>query len=69
MKITFDEKADALYIQFQNGKSKKTVKLQEGILVDIGKNDKLFGIEILDATHRIPLKQIGHLDINMPVCA
>lgn len=69
MKISFDERADALYIQFQTGKSKETVKLRDGILVDIGNNGKLFGIEILDVSQRIPLKEIGHVNINLPVHA
>jgi uncharacterized protein YuzE len=69
MNITFDEKADALYIQFQTGKVKETLKMREGILIDIGQNDKLFGIEILDVSKRIPIKQLGHLDINLPVHA
>lgn len=69
MEIKFDEKADALYIQFQVGKVKETLKMREGILIDIGENDKLFGIEILDVSKRMPLNQLGHLDITLPVHA
>ena len=69
MKIEFDENADALYIQFQQGKVKETVKLREGILIDIDKKGRVFGIEILDASHRIPLKELGHLNITLPVHA
>lgn len=69
MEISFDEKADALYIQFRNrkAKAKETIKLKEGILVDITKDGKLLGIEILDVTSRIPIKEIGHLNINLPI--
>ena len=69
MEIRFDEKADALYIRFQTGKVKETIKLKDGILVDIGKNNRLFGIEILEVSHRMPISQLGHLDINLPVHA
>ena len=71
MEINFDKSADALYIQFQpaEGKVKETIKLHDGILVDIGKNGKLFGIEILDVSRRIPVKELGHVDVHMPVYA
>ena len=67
MEIRFDKDADALYIQFQTGKVEETLKLRDGILIDIDKKGRLFGIEILDVTQRIPLKELGHLNINLPV--
>ncbi len=71
MQINFDERADALYFQFQTGKGKvkETLKLRDGILIDIDKKGRLFGIEILDVSQRIPLKELGHLNINLPVHA
>lgn len=65
MKIEFDREADALYIQFQKGKVKQSLKIREGIVVDIGKKGKIFGIEILDASSRIPLSAIGRIDLNL----
>ena len=69
MEITYDEHADALYILFQSaeGKVKETIKFRDGILVDIGQDDQIFGLEILDATRRIPIEELGHLNINLPV--
>ncbi|HLD30161.1 MAG TPA: DUF2283 domain-containing protein [bacterium] len=72
MKISFDEKADALYIQFQekNELVKETLKIQDGIMVDIGEGGKIFGIEILEATsRRIPIESLGHVNIDLPVKA
>lgn len=71
MDITFDQQADALYIAFQPRpkRVKKTVKLREGVLVDIDQSGRLFGIEILHASHRMPLEQLGHVNINLPVHA
>ncbi len=69
MDIKFDQNADALYIQFQTGKVKETLKLKDGILVDIGKNGKLFGIEILDVSQRVPMKELDHVNVNLPVHA
>ena len=66
----FDEQADALYIQFQPSKrTAKTVKLREGVLVDLDRSGKIFGIEILDVSHRMPIGQLGHVKIHRPVHA
>ena len=45
MNIKYDQEADALYIRFQTGKVKETLKMRDGILIDIGRNGKIFGIE------------------------
>ena len=70
MKITYDEVADALYIQFQpESKIKETIKIREGILCDLDKEGRLFGIEVLDVSSRLPLEELGKLNINIPVHA
>lgn len=67
MKITYDPKADALYIQFQSGKSKTTKKIQDGILVDLDRKGKLFGIEIVGVSERVSLKNLREISLNLPV--
>jgi len=70
MDITFDRQANALYIRFQPRKrAKRTIKLREGLLVDVDRAGHLFGIEILDVTQRIPIAQLGHVTVNLPVHA
>ena len=70
MDITFDKAADALYIRFQPSKrTAKTVKLREGVLVDLDRSGKIFGIEILDVSQRMPLRQLRHVNIHPPVHA
>ena len=69
MNISFDEQADALYIQFQKGNVKKTLKVRYGLLVDIDDEGRIFGIEILDASQRIPKETIGDVNIHFPVKA
>jgi len=65
--ISFDEQADALYIQFREGSVNKTIKLQDGILMDIDDSGAIFGIEILDASMRLPLDSLGKINIDFPV--
>jgi uncharacterized protein YuzE len=50
MKISYDSEIDALYIRLIEGKHEcRTVRLNEEIALNIGKGEKLIGIEILDA--------------------
>jgi len=50
MRISYDSEIDALYIRLIEGKHEcRTVRLNEEIALNIGKDEKLVGIEILDA--------------------
>ncbi|MBI2909647.1 MAG: DUF2283 domain-containing protein [Chloroflexi bacterium] len=50
MKITYDPEIDALYIRLLEGKHEcRTVRLNEEVAFNIGRGEKLVGIEILDA--------------------
>jgi uncharacterized protein YuzE len=67
MKITYDSKADAMDIKFQSGKYDISKEIAEGIIIDYTKSGKVMGIEILDASKRMPLKQLEDIVIGMPV--
>lgn len=57
MKITFDKEANAVYIYFKeisNGKVKNTISLNDSVNVDIDKDGRTLGIEILNATKNLP---------------
>lgn len=69
MKITYDPKADALNIMFQEGKYAVSKETAEGIIVDYTRTGKLLSIEILDASKRVPLKEIEAMTIGMPAKA
>jgi len=50
MKISYDKKVDSLYIHLLEGKHQcHTLRLTDDIALNIGKNEALVGIEILDA--------------------
>jgi uncharacterized protein YuzE len=50
MKITYDPEIDALYIRLLESVYEcRTVRLSEDIALNIGPNETLVGIEILDA--------------------
>ncbi len=69
MKITYDPKADALYIQFQDGKIGNTKKVDEGILIDVDSKGQLFGIEIIGVSERMPATTLGHINLELPIAA
>ncbi len=67
MKISYDPKADALYIQFQEGKVGRTRKVEEGILIDLDNSGKIFGIEIIGLSERMSLKDLGQISLDLPL--
>ncbi|HEC30594.1 MAG TPA: DUF2283 domain-containing protein [Candidatus Yonathbacteria bacterium] len=67
MKITYDNIADAMYIRMGKGKIAKTVKMQGRLIVDINKAGKVVGIEILDASSQIPKRELGKIDLGLPI--
>ena len=52
MRITYDREVDALYIRFKET-TVTTKHLAEGIAADYDAEDRLAGIEILDARKRL----------------
>ena len=50
MKISYDAEIDALYIRLVEGVHQcKTIRLSDEVALNIGVNERLVGIEILDA--------------------
>jgi uncharacterized protein YuzE len=67
MRITLDTKADAMYIKFRDGEFVTNKEIIEGIVVDIGKDDAIPGIEILEASSRFKPEDLARADIQMPL--
>ena len=67
MKITYDKKIDAMYLQFQKGSFSHNKEVEEGIILDIGKGNKILGIEILNASKRIKPKNMDYLNFQIPI--
>jgi uncharacterized protein YuzE len=61
MKIEYDREVDALYVRLQEKYVERTIEIQEGINIDLDKDGKLIGIEILDATERYSLADIFNI--------
>jgi uncharacterized protein YuzE len=61
MKIEYDKEADAVYIYLQQKEAAKTIELSEIVKVDLDKEGKLIGIEVLNATQRYSLSDIFNI--------
>jgi uncharacterized protein YuzE len=64
MKTEFDKEADAAYIYFKeigNGEVAETITLNDSVNVDLDKNGKVLGIEILDASEHLPSSSLKAL--------
>ncbi len=68
MKIEYDKEADALYIQLREASVDNNIDIEEGVTVDLDEKKHIVGIEILDASKRLSLKDLVNITIeNLPV--
>lgn len=68
MKIEYDKEADALYIQFREVYVDDCMDIEEGVTVDLDGEGHIVGIEILDASKKLSLKDMVNITIeNLPV--
>jgi len=67
MQITYDTKADAMYIKFKSGDFSRNEEIREGIIIDFAKDGSILGIEILEVSTRFKPEELARVDIQMPV--
>lgn len=59
MNVIYNDKTDLLYIRFDDRKQDViNRRISEDIVLDMGKNDRIVGIEIMDASRHIPLEKL-----------
>jgi len=67
MNILYNDKIDLLYIRLDERKQELVNKrVSEDIVLDIGKNERLIGIEILDASKHVNLKRLLPIKYETP---
>jgi uncharacterized protein YuzE len=66
MQILYDSKTDLLYLRFDE-RTQQVVnkKLSEDIVLDIGEDTKILGIEIVDASKHLNLEKLLPLRYEM----
>lgn len=59
MQIQYDSKTDLLYIRLESGEQTLMNKrVAEDIVSDIGRDEKIIGIEIMDASKHVNLDKL-----------
>jgi len=59
MQILYNDKTDLLYLRLDDRKQEVTNKrLSEGIVLDLGDDNRIVGIEILDASKHLNLEKL-----------
>ena len=58
MKVYYDREVDALYIKLGNKRPDGVIEISEGVNIDTTSDDRIVGIEILDASKKIDIKTI-----------
>ena len=64
MEITYDKEADAMYIEFRKGEFSKNKKIDDFTVIDLDEEENILGIEILEASKRIPLKSLSEVNLK-----
>ncbi len=58
MKVYYDDEVDALYLKLGDENPEGVIEISEGVNLDTTSEDKIVGIEILEASKKIDLKTI-----------
>lgn len=58
MKVYYDDEVDALYLKLGDEAPEGVIEISEGVNLDTTSENKIVGIEILDASKKIDLKTI-----------
>ena len=53
VRVEYDQKADAMYIWLRKAKYDVSEELAENVVLDLDKNGRIIGIEVLDASKNL----------------
>jgi uncharacterized protein YuzE len=64
MEISYDKNADAMYIELRKGEFAKNKKIDDFTIIDLDKDENILGIELLDASKRIPKESLSQVNVR-----
>lgn len=65
MKAYYDRETDALYIKLGNQKPDGVIEISDGVNLDTTSDDKIVGIEILDASKKMNISTIHSYELEL----
>ena len=63
MRVRYDAKYDIAYIRFSRKKPDGAIEIDEGVVLDTTADNEIVGIEIFDATRRLPIQILFRLEV------
>jgi uncharacterized protein YuzE len=66
MKIRYDKKIDAAFLQFSSKRPVGGVEIKEGVILHVTDKNRIVALEILDASERVPLRNLFKLEVVKP---
>ncbi len=61
MRVQFDEKADAIYLRFDDSQVVESEEVHPGIILDFNDKEEVVGVEVLHVKNRIPLANLKQM--------
>jgi uncharacterized protein YuzE len=65
MRVYYDNEVDALYIKLGNKNPDGVIEIAEGVNLDTTAENKIVGIEILDASKKFNIKTIFSYELEL----
>ncbi len=65
MRVHYDNEVDALYIKLGNQKPDGVIEITEGVNLDTTSENKIVGIEILNASKKMNIKTILSYELEL----
>lgn len=63
MKVSYDKKHDIAYLRFSSKKPDGAIEIDEGLVLDTTAKNEIVGIEIFDASRRLPIKNLFSIEL------
>ena len=63
MKVRYDKEIDAAFLQFSSKRPAGGIEIKEGVILHVTDKNRIVGLEILDASERIPLRNLFKLQV------
>ncbi|MEW6739447.1 MAG: DUF2283 domain-containing protein [Nitrospirota bacterium] len=65
MRVYYDKEVDAIYIRLGNQKPDGVIEITEGVNLDTTSENKIVGIEILNASKKMNIKTILSYELEL----
>ena len=64
IQVRYDTEVDDPYIKLSSKRPKGAIEIDEEVILHVTKDDKIVGIEILEASSKIPVKNLFNLRVD-----